>query len=271
MEKAETAAEAVPPLLFSVRAELVLATNTNALAAPPPRLTVAALYTNGEEEAYAWLKAHAAAAVAPPPDPPDETEERPRKRRRRREAGGAAAVLGFDCEWPPTWRKGERPRVGTLQLATETHALVVQLSALRRAGRESPARGCLERILGSPAGVGGATLVGMGVASDVKVAREALGVDASAARPYVVDLKTFGSVRGVDVPGGLAGLTEHLCGTPSWKSQRVVMSDWCAAPLSEEQRRYAALDAWASAACFFKLRGLPIGARLAQAGARATR
>jgi hypothetical protein len=52
----------------------------------------------------------------------------------------------------------------------------------------------------------------------------------------------------------LVRLAAHWCGvSASWKTRRVQISDWRLLPLTEQQARYAAMDAWAGSAIAFSL------------------
>ena len=153
-------------------------------------------------------------------------------------------------------------RLSTIQLATRDAVLVYQASAAVAAPRGSPASGSLAALLASTTHA----FVGMGIAQDFKlVAGSAAratggGASASAAAPppqRLVELKKMGAERGVVVPGGLLGLAEALLGLPKWKSKRLQMSNWAAAPLSAAQIRYAAMDAHAGLACYDALLARP--------------
>ena len=198
--------------------------------APTPTSLVAITYTCQEATAHAWLQAH-----VPP---------------------GSTTHVGVDAEWRPVFRPGAVSTLAALQVATPRAALVVQLNALWRASPSAPAAGALVRFLES-----GVVFCGMGVHGDLQKVHELLS-GGSAARPSfrTVDLKRYGQDRGVNVPGGLAGLAAHVVeGVHRWKSRKLQMSNWAAYPLTPAQLRYAAMDAWASLACWEALSGrLPL-------------
>lgn len=180
--------------------------------------------------------------------------------------------LGFDCESRPTFHAGQTTPVATLQLATLASALVVQLNALPPAPPPpgTPAAAGGDALLAVLTGDAGRTLCGMGIGSDVRGCHAALAQQlrvplqppnsggGGRRGPRLSELKTFGQSRGVNVPGGLQGLMQHLRpDVGKWKSKRITMSNWARWPLTQEQVRYAAFDAWASLACHEALAALP--------------
>lgn len=177
-------------------------------------------------------------------------------------------VVGFDAEWKPRFQKGQKEVLGTLQFATMNAVLVYQLNAARRAPNGHAAAGCLGRLLADPT----CTFVGMGVHADFdKVqhlaeqaarASSSNGSNSSSSSGHkhrLVELKQFGTDRGVNVSGGLAGLAMHLHpAIAKWKTKTLQMSDWSRYPLDHARVRYAAMDAWASVACYHKLAPLEL-------------
>lgn len=161
--------------------------------------------------------------------------------------------VGFDAEWRPCFVSGQTPLLATLQFATPTSALVIQLNALSRAPAGHRASGALTRLLS-----GCRSLSGMGIHDDFsKVCAAVAGAVPPAAAHTLIDLKKLSLSRGVVTSGGLLGLTQHL--TPpvrKWKSKALQLSNWSRYPLDEAQVRYAAMDAWASLHCYLQLRGL---------------
>ena len=74
--------------------------------------------TSSSNEVDEWVSAHVHSAKAP--------------------------FLGFDIEWKPTFRSGERqPKAATVQLATTSAALIVQMAHL-----DKPSAGLIE-VLGN--------------------------------------------------------------------------------------------------------------------------
>jgi hypothetical protein len=157
------------------------------------------------------------------------------------------AVLGLDCEWRPTFVAGEKPMLGTIQLATMTHALVYQFQYRRtRGGFETQQlAGALAAVLTQRYNV----FVGMSIGVDLSQLSSHV-VGWQDAEQDAIDLKRFGVDRGVDVPGGLHALAQHLLGCAHQLDicSRFVFHG--AHPLTEAQCAYAAMDAWASLACF---------------------
>lgn len=257
----------VPPLLleaFSHDPSSPIAAQS-ASAASGDRRCFRILYTNDEVEVHKWIVLNIA---------------------------GGKGYVGFDAEWRPTFKKGDKPQLGTLQFATVDAALVVQVNAYRFAPRGHPAVGCLQLlILTNPSIV----LLGMSVQEDLSKAIEYLQtrqayVQTPGTTAGTLELKTYGQARGINVPGGLLAITLLLGGGGSgggsggeddaaadtgsgaaasasagpraevvkWKSNKLQMSNWCKWPLEGKCIRYAACDAWAAAFCYSKLVTMPI-------------
>jgi ribonuclease D len=195
----------------------------------------AILYTNSEEEAFSFMAVHGFSSYP---------------------------VIGLDTESKPVFSRGQTAVVALLQLAVPHAVLVVQLNALRLASPSSPASGCIGRFFADPS----RRFSGMGVGQDIAMlARTSMGAAVFPKGPEGgglsagIDLKAYGSKRGVNEKGGLAALTAHCA--PSlgvWKSKTLQMSNWAAYPLSPPQIRYAACDAWASLLAYNVLSTYPL-------------
>ena len=185
-------------------------------------------YTASLDSAIEWLRRHAA-----------------RSRAERSNLG--KCLLGLDVEWRPTFAKGEQAVLGTLQIATAKHVLVLQLSHLDCAPKIGG--GELWHIISS------ADVVGMSIDDDVNKLRTKFE---ATTLPQAIELKSFAVDRDVHASNGLVGLMQHLdADIPSWKTRKLQMSNWTLAPLSDNQLRYAAMDAWASLQCYLELVKLP--------------
>ena len=145
-----------------------------------------------------------------------------------------APYVGLDLEWAPTLVRGQRARVALLQLATDSHCLLLRLHAADDATtRALPPR--LAQLLGAERPL----KVGRGVAGDARLLCEQFGCD----------------VRGaVELPGSesLKNLARRVGLTPPSSEAR---TDWGSRQLTGEAIAYAAFDAWASAAVWSQ-RGL---------------
>lgn len=135
-------------------------------------------------------------------------------------------VYGFDVEWRPNRHRGQRNPVSVVQLATATHACVVQAPLIRHLGG----------VLSDPA----VLKAGVGILEDARKLQRDHGVALRGA----VDVGVAAARQaGASQPVGLKRLCKELLGVELAKPRRVVMSDWQAAKLTPAQVRYAALDA----------------------------
>ena len=135
-------------------------------------------------------------------------------------------VLGLDTETRPSFRRGERHPVAVLQLASDEHAVLVQL---RWAGMPPPLRDLLEseRIVKAA----------QAPADELRALRELYRV-----RPRgVVDVGRMVRDAGF-TPSSVRGQAAHLLGIRISKSAQV--SNWAERRLTPAQQRYAATDAW---------------------------
>ncbi len=141
----------------------------------------------------------------------------------------AAAVIGFDSESKPTFRKGEASTGPHLvQLATDEHAWLFPVAL--------PANlPVLKTVLESPA----ILKVGFGLGNDRSVLHSRLGI----ALNHVVDLGEM--LRGPGHRGtvGAKVAVAHYFGQKLHKSKKVGTSNWASPRLSERQLLYAANDA----------------------------
>jgi RNA polymerase sigma factor for flagellar operon FliA len=140
-----------------------------------------------------------------------------------------ADAIGFDTESKPTFLKGE---VSTgphlIQLATETHAYLFQLS--RFGGMAE-----LKEILESPR----VLKVGFGLGNDRSALRLRLGIEPA-------NLLDLGEVlRGPGHRGtvGAKVAVAHFFAQKLHKSKQTSTSNWAASHLTERQLLYAANDA----------------------------
>ncbi|XP_078065693.1 bifunctional 3'-5' exonuclease/ATP-dependent helicase WRN isoform X2 [Mustelus asterias] len=156
------------------------------------------------------------------------------------------SAIGFDIEWAPTYVKGKVGKVALIQLcASENKCYLFHISSM--SGFPSG----LKRLLEDEA----VKKVGVGIEGDHwKLMRD-----------YDIKLKSF--VELADVANrklkcaeqwSLNGLVKHLCGKQLWKDASVRCSDWDTFPLSDQQQRYAATDAYAGFLIYKMLNSLDI-------------
>ena len=145
-------------------------------------------------------------------------------------------ILGYDTEWRPVGMGGDGA-TALVQLATPSAVLLIPLAHL-------PARPrALQALLRDP----GTCLTGVGVLEDVHKSGSseqagACAVDVSAAAHRVHELVP---AELVTKKLGLAYLVELMGGPQLRKPQNVTLSNWAQYPLSDVQRQYAAMDAFA--------------------------
>ncbi|XP_048451379.1 Werner syndrome ATP-dependent helicase homolog isoform X3 [Rhincodon typus] len=156
------------------------------------------------------------------------------------------SAIGFDIEWPPTYIKGKVGKVALIQLcASEKKCYLFHISSM--SGFPSG----LKRLLEDEA----IKKVGVGIDGDHwKLMRDC-------------DIKLRGFVELTDMANqklkcaekwSLNGLVQQLCGKQLWKDASVRCSDWDTFPLSVEQQRYAATDAYAGFLIYEKLNTLDV-------------
>lgn len=151
------------------------------------------------------------------------------------------AILGFDTETRPVFRKGQGPFPPALvQLAAADHVYLFQISLLSFGDG-------LKDLLAEPSVV----KTGVSVTDDVKALR-----DLSPFEPAgFVDLGTL-SARLQMKTHGLRNLAANLLGFRISKNAQC--SNWARENLSKQQICYAATDAWVSREIFLAFRTLGV-------------
>ncbi|XP_023573349.1 Werner syndrome ATP-dependent helicase isoform X2 [Octodon degus] len=156
----------------------------------------------------------------------------------------AGDVIGFDLEWPPLYRKGKLSRIALIQLCvSEDKCYLFHISSMSVFPRGLKMLLENERI----------KKAGVGIEGDQwKLLRD-----------FDIKLKSF--VELTDVANqklkcaeiwSLNGLVKHLFGKQLLKDKSIRCSNWSNFPLSEDQKLYAATDAYAGLIIYRKLESL---------------
>ncbi|WP_108821516.1 3'-5' exonuclease [Dysgonomonas sp. Marseille-P4361] len=144
--------------------------------------------------------------------------------------------IGFDTETRPAFRKGVSNQIALMQLSTEDTCFLFRLNHIGLPN-------CLANILINP----GIKKIGLSLKDDFSAIhkRQAL-VPLS-----FIDLQPFVKQYGIE-DNGLQRIYGILFGKRISKGQR--LSNWEADTLSEAQKMYAAIDAWACLKIFNELK-----------------
>ncbi len=153
---------------------------------------------------------------------------------------GKPALLGFDTETRPSFKKGRRYQVALLQLADTDRAWLFRLNMI---GLPPELAGLLsdKHIIKT----------GVAIRDDIKALRALTPFE-----PHgFTDLQNMVSDHGIRELG-LKKLTAIVLGYSISKSQQV--SNWEAPALTEPQQLYAATDAWVCRRIYLALNGKEI-------------
>ncbi|XP_065802648.1 bifunctional 3'-5' exonuclease/ATP-dependent helicase WRN isoform X3 [Muntiacus reevesi] len=153
-------------------------------------------------------------------------------------------VVGFDIEWPPVYKKGKPGRVALIQLCvSETKCYLFHVSSM------SVFPQGLKMLLENEA----IKKAGVGIEQDQwKLLRD-------------FDIKLKSIVELTDVANeklkcietwSLSGLVKHLFSKQLLKDRSIRCSNWSKFPLTEDQKLYAATDAYAGFIIYQKLENL---------------
>lgn len=146
-----------------------------------------------------------------------------------------SAILGFDTETRPSFRKGRKNRVSLIQLANNELACLFRINKM---GFPSE----LADLLANPE----ILKAGVAVHDDIRFLKSVNGFTPSG----FIDLQKFVKDYGIQ-NSGLKKLAAIVLGFKISKRQQV--SDWEADQLSEAQVIYAATDAWVCHQIYDKL------------------
>lgn len=144
--------------------------------------------------------------------------------------------IGFDTETRPAFRKGVSNQIALMQLSTEDTCFLFRLNYIGLPN-------CLANILINP----GIKKIGLSLKDDFSAIHKR--------KPLVplsfIDLQPFVKQYGIE-DNGLQRIYGILFGKRISKGQR--LSNWEADTLSEAQKMYAAIDAWACLKIFNELK-----------------
>ncbi|NXN13889.1 WRN helicase, partial [Indicator maculatus] len=161
-----------------------------------------------------------------------------------RQSLSPGAAVGFDIEWPPSYTKGKMAKVAVIQICvTEEKCYLFHISSM--AGFPKG----LKRLL-----------------EDETIKKVGVGIEGDQWKlmsDFEIKLKSF--VELADVANeklkckeiwSLNGLVKHLFGKQLLKDNSVRCSNWEEFPLNEEQKLYAATDAYAGFIIYQKLKNM---------------
>ncbi|XP_064005816.1 bifunctional 3'-5' exonuclease/ATP-dependent helicase WRN isoform X1 [Pogoniulus pusillus] len=161
-----------------------------------------------------------------------------------RQSLSAGAAVGFDIEWPPSYTKGKMAKVAVIQICvSEEKCYLFHISSM--AGFPKG----LKRLL-----------------EDETIKKVGVGIEGDQWKlmsDFEIRLKSF--VELADVANeklkckeiwSLNGLVKHLLGKQLLKDKSVRCSNWEKFPLNEEQKLYAATDAYAGFIIYQKLKNM---------------
>ncbi|XP_076193523.1 bifunctional 3'-5' exonuclease/ATP-dependent helicase WRN isoform X1 [Aptenodytes patagonicus] len=154
------------------------------------------------------------------------------------------AAVGFDIEWPPSYAKGKMAKIAVIQICvTEEKCYLFHISSMSGFPKG------LKRLL-----------------EDETIKKVGVGIEGDQWKlmsDFEIKLKSF--VELTDIANeklkckeiwSLNGLVKHLFGKQLLKDKSVRCSNWEEFPLNEEQKLYAATDAYAGFIIYQKLKNL---------------
>ncbi|XP_035181081.1 Werner syndrome ATP-dependent helicase isoform X1 [Oxyura jamaicensis] len=161
-----------------------------------------------------------------------------------RQTLSCGAAVGFDIEWPPSYAKGKIAKIAVIQLCvTEEKCYLFHVSSMSGFPKG------LKRLL-----------------EDETIKKVGVGIEGDQWKlmsDFEIKLKSF--VELADVANeklrckeiwSLNGLVKHLFGKQLLKDKTVRCSNWEEFPLNEEQKLYAATDAYAGFIIYQKLKNM---------------
>jgi len=148
-----------------------------------------------------------------------------------------AALLGFDTETKPSFKKGRKHKVSLLQLADDHNAWLFRLNMIGLPDE-------LAKILSDNS----VKKVGVAIHDDIKALRNLKAFEAAG----FTDLQSIVADHGIKQLG-LRKLSAIVLGFSISKSQQV--SNWEAPALTWPQQLYAATDAWVCRRIYLRING----------------
>lgn len=147
-------------------------------------------------------------------------------------------LIGFDTETKPSFRKGEVYMVSLLQLATSTHALLFRLHNINDFS--------LLKIFFEDQSI---KKIGVAIRDDIKALQKTFPFDPQG----FVELAELAKSKNLK-NFGLKGMTEEVLNLTL--SKRAKLSNWEIKELKNDQKIYAATDAWIGREIYIALQGL---------------
>jgi len=169
------------------------------------------------------------------------------------------AQVGFDMEWYWLPLNGRQRKTALIQVAYRDQednptVLLVQLAAFH------PHRRYLPPALNAFLYCSEIQKLGVGIENDIRKLRRDYEVDTARCLPSCIDLGKYANLRApwTQVRNwSLSALSFFALGKELPKTQSIRLSNWEVAPLSSEQEKYAAADAWVALDIFAKLQSTP--------------
>uniref|UniRef100_A0A8C2TCQ9 DNA 3'-5' helicase n=1 Tax=Coturnix japonica TaxID=93934 RepID=A0A8C2TCQ9_COTJA len=154
------------------------------------------------------------------------------------------AAVGFDIEWPPSYTKGKMAKIAVIQICvTEEKCYLFHISAMSGFPKG------LKRLLEDET----IKKVGVGIEGD----HWKLMSDFEVKLNHFVELADVANEKlKCKEIWSLNGLVKHLFGKQLLKDKSIRCSNWEKFPLDEEQKSYAATDAYAGFIIYQKLKNM---------------
>lgn len=149
---------------------------------------------------------------------------------------GAPMELGFDTETKPSFKKGDVHKVALLQLSSDTNAYLIRLHYVTQF---EPLKIIFENKE--------IVKVGVAIRDDLRLLQKVFNFTPQ----NFVELQDLAKLKGLK-NFGLKGMTEEVL--QASLSKRAKMTNWEAIELSDQQKNYAATDAWIGLSIYHKLK-----------------
>lgn len=150
------------------------------------------------------------------------------------------SILGFDTETRPNFKKGITNKIALIQLSTDDTCFLFRLNLIGFPD-------CLAGLLTSPA----IKKIGLSLTDDFSAINKSKPIHPE----NFIELQTFVKKYGIE-DNGLKRIYGILFGKRIAKGQR--LTNWNAEVLTDAQKMYAALDAWACLRIYNELKNKDI-------------